>query len=877
MKKIFAIAALAALSVSCTGLLDPKEETTLDGTTGLGLEFWCSAPNTRATKPGEDVYNENKILSLDYFIFTSNASDAAAVKHERFTIDGGSTEPVKKKIDMGEYKTKYGESGFVYALVNMPANTEIGEETLATLETLPTLAVLQALPVPTTTFEQLDGGKFKAQDSFVMASELTTKTGEGEDEVVTTSPLVPFTLEENKTVEVDVPLSRRAAKITIDINVADYYVEKHFDQDKINGVYEQTWFPTVSNIQVYMMNFTDEGTMDGAQIDVNETTKFKTYNRRGFNATIDETSGATVAGNIPAKTVKGTPFYSYPAKWDSRSVNAPFIKVILEWSAYKQPLLPDGKNPDIEDMEHSELKVGNKEFYYKITIPDEVDFTSNYWYHINLDLSVLGSEADDVYVTVPGEYSVVAWSDPEQVMGTDLNSGRYLTVEGNKVLEGDPDYDPNYDTFKVYADYADIPIITSHPVKVVNASSSYATFVSPYSGGSLTYSSGTNASNTGSNYRITPSEDMTYVKLEHEMVKGVGTDGFASKDVAPITYTFTIQHTDNANYSRAIKVIQYPSIYISQLAGGDVFIDGYFQSLQTIPEGFGYAQANSTNLGGYRSRNYNYGNSWNSTTTGVYVYRDIAGTSTGGSANNGDSYTWTPYGRLSYDNNNPKKTTLVTVSAFSAGSGTYSVSSAGSSSSTFTYVIADPRIPQNWTSQQHLIAYLTAQTNASSDNMTHTAWTEAQEKAIKVGTHTDKNYIAPAFLISSRWGRPGDGPYQPRTLEEAEQRCATYQEAGYPAGRWRLPTEAEIYFVFTLQRKSLLDDLFTAGTNNNGYWASSGNIFGKQQAVANATFRAPGSGTGQVAAPSSVRCVYDYWYWEETGKLTASNKYNPKP
>ena len=78
------------------------------------------------------------------------------------------------------------------------------------------------------------------------------------------NPLVPFTLVENTTVEVAVPLSRRAAKISIDINVADYYIEKHYDVDKVNGTYVQTWFPTVNSIQVYMQHFTDEGTMDGA-------------------------------------------------------------------------------------------------------------------------------------------------------------------------------------------------------------------------------------------------------------------------------------------------------------------------------------------------------------------------------------------------------------------------------------------------------------------------------------------------------------------------------------------------------------------------------------------------------------------------------------
>ena len=33
------------------------------------------------------------------------------------------------------------------------------------------------------------------------------------------------------------------------------------------------------------------------------------------------------------------------------------------------------------------------------------------------------------------------------------------------------------------------------------------------------------------------------------------------------------------------------------------------------------------------------------------------------------------------------------------------------------------------------------------------------------------------------------------SFAQAEKRCAAYQENGYPAGRWRVPTEAEIWFM----------------------------------------------------------------------------------
>ena len=116
---------------------------------------------------------------------------------------------------------------------------------------------------------------------------------------------------------------------------------------------------------------------------------------------------------------------------------------------------------------------------------------------------------------------------------------------------------------------------------------------------------------------------------------------------------------------------------------------------------------------------------------------------------------------------------------------------------------------------------------------------------------TQKNIIAPAYMFNSdRGGRPGNNGV---VYESAVKRCATYQEDGYPAGRWRLPTEAELYFAYSLQHMDVIPHLFNGGA---GYHASTGNIFDwtANNGVGQA-FRAPGTGD------HSIRCVYDIWYW----------------
>lgn len=847
MKKLTIIAALAALTISCNSLLEPTDVLRGEANT-LDLSAWCVSPGTRAddTKPGEDIYNENALTSIDYFIYTQNSTaNSAAVAHERWTPAAGTKNSASKVVSMGAYQAQYGASGHVFMVANLPEGTVTGEESVT---------ALRSLSVPVTTFEQTnDSGKFKAQDSFVMISE----------------NWVDFTLSDTETVKVEVPLSRRAAKISIEINIAKWYNEIRYNQDKTQGTYVQTWYPSVSRIQVYMQNFTNEGTLDGSAIPVSQVAKFKRYERKAFIAT-EEDKGRTVAFttdvSVPATTVTGTPFYSYPSKWDSKDVNAPFIKVILEWSSYNE-----GAAISEVPQQHGAQKVIDKEFYYKITIPNEVDLKSNNWYKINLDLAVLGSEADDAMVTIPGTYSIVAWSDPDEAMGGDLNSGRYLTVGGNKKQEKVGNI--VYETFEAYGDKVEIPIITSHPFEVVagTPTSTYETFKSPYTDGSLTYST---SSAGGANYKITPSADYSYVTLEHNRETDINANAFGAKDVAPITYTFKIQHTDDSNYNRYIKVVQYPSIYVSQMPGGNVFLNGYFQFLDQQPVGFtnavNYNWRGNSNKPGYRSANYG-GTSFGqtiSTSTG-----DVT-TTAGSSSNNGYHSLKTPYGHLGYDDGLPTKMTLITVTAFSESSITYKVIN-GNNSEEYQYMIVDPREKQSWVTRtvrigntnyyevKNLAPYLTGQSGTSGNvNLTTTAWTD--ESSIMVGSHNNKNYIAPAFLISSRWGRPGGSSTFPATRQQAEQRCATYQEAGYPAGRWRLPTEAEVFFVYTLQNKGLVDGLFTGSSTSNGYWASSGRNFAYHNHM---YFNEETVG--------SIRCVYDYWYWEEKDKNVY--KFTPKP
>lgn len=116
------------------------------------------------------------------------------------------------------------------------------------------------------------------------------------------------------------------------------------------------------------------------------------------------------------------------------------------------------------------------------------------------------------------------------------------------------------------------------------------------------------------------------------------------------------------------------------------------------------------------------------------------------------------------------------------------------------------------------------------------------------GTSKDaskENMIAPKFRVCSAHGWcSGDRI----SYKDAFNRAASYQEDGYPAGRWRVPTKAEIQFVNKLNTDGLIPGLFYG---SYAYWCTTGSINGT-------TF------DDDLTKENVLRSVYDDWYWEHS-------------
>lgn len=439
---------------------------------------------------------------------------------------------------------------------------------------------------------------------------------------------------------------------------------------------------------------------------------------------------------------------------------------------------------------------------YKV-IPNTTQLNRNSWYNINLNIGVLSINPEEVekYIEITGSCSVVDWNNDNDdwVCGLAINSeikgARYLIVEQNKYVVN------NQNEFE-------IPFITSHPCEIVGLSvyrtvfgnevddkpePEYMTISTPNGNNNVYYQLGANQKD--------------FLKVEGSSIKLCHTlnNDFASTtdyDYSPYIFTFTVRHKDNEDFNEEIKVTQKPALSI-------------YAQLNS------YREANPNGTYGYVYVNGYNPNSKQSETTG------------GGFWGGGTDYYDNVYGGVggltgSGNNKNPYMYTIE-VSVLPDGS---------------DFILGDPRVEYDLQSLD-IDNYVDAP---------HISNMDGGVKSLRKYYGTDKstsveNMIAPKFRMASSHGWVS-GEFISYT--NAFNRAATYQEDGYPAGRWRVPTKAEVWFVAKLFADKKIPPLFNSGT---GYWCASGKVTPNDNGSVEID-----NATGTCA----IRCVYDEWYWEHS-------------
>lgn len=183
---------------------------------------------------------------------------------------------------------------------------------------------------------------------------------------------------------------------------------------------------------------------------------------------------------------------------------------------------------------------------------------------------------------------------------------------------------------------------------------------------------------------------------------------------------------------------------------------------------------------------------------------------------------------LTGSNKNPNRY-IISVSALNEGS---------------TYIIGDPRksTVDNLSTNFQVASTMKYSGDGNDRRLTYYHPT--------IENYLTANMISPQFMIASSYGVTLD-----INKDNARRRCASYQEDGYPAGRWRLPTQAEIEYIVRLSAWKIIPTLFgdlDGGTTN--YWSANGGV---------AVNTGEGTVSSTTMSSGPVRCVYDTWYWTD--------------
>ena len=186
----------------------------------------------------------------------------------------------------------------------------------------------------------------------------------------------------------------------------------------------------------------------------------------------------------------------------------------------------------------------------------------------------------------------------------------------------------------------------------------------------------------------------------------------------------------------------------------------------------------------------------------------------------------------------------------------YEINVSAFDETTAEYLVADPRVPSNSDTISSFPSYRTDATTiaegAVEEDVTGDSVINGYRRTI-TGEAADY-LVSPSFIIASACGTYKNGDSRIYAETSGLYRCAAYQEWGYPAGRWRIPTPAELNVVGRLCAEGKIPE--TIFVDNVIYMSSNGPY---RYSKTNGTF----SEVTTQTYSGSIRCLYDTWYWKD--------------
>lgn len=651
-----------------------------------------------------------------------------------------------------------------------------------------------------------------------------------------------------------IDLKRSAAKIDLHIDVAEKVTEIMDDGTT------HTWIPDLEKMTVILTNGVKESTLDPKPSEVASDAYFSTPVDLSYVLSKpSEEAEEHGVHNPDYPYQQQIPFYTYPNEWDSSDPDSPgrsFMTLRIPWSN-------DGG-------------ASYKVCYYRVPVVDPKldELVRNTSYHVLLKVSVLGSFVPDEPMPLEDlSYKAAEWGTEN--IDVNIVEPRYLVVDQN-------DFDINNEN-KI-----SIPFYTSHKTVVTDIKMTFYRF--NYSDAGVKFPVTCTMEMNDRSKTRTGEEVFKYdfingpdiLEVEHDLViyepwrgdtnpkmidltngdgstlnrpkvvllneiiakitdPSTGYRWFKKKtpvedEYSKVEFEVTVQHEDMRGtnlFKETVRINQYPGMYLDAVANAYTAKEN-----NTIISGTG-AQAGAFINGNNTAYSLNSLNALAGNTANGYM------TSIGLSSDN--MLNWNPNLYLVTITRLPKDT---------------------------EFILADPRaseinnlLTNESIGELHKEAWPEIKINGYSQAAPATATSLYWETTIKrqlayyYPTREEKeaqNLISPKFRVCSSYA--GTGAILNRML--ARRRAASYQEAGYPAGRWRLPTFAEIKFLVKLAEDLKIPRLFGTKTTRWNYWCANGWVeIPPKTSSDKAHYEFMPEGDSRNNNNERTRFVYDEWYW----------------
>lgn len=865
----FHIAWFLGLTLLLTGCV--REEVLSLDEPGITLTVRCDNPlltKADGEKDGEQAFNENLIKSVDFLFYpgANPSENTDAIHHIRKELSEDTMQPgfweasfnlvIKKDLIGLLFTQENGLQATVYALVNFDRGFigDLSETSKAELDSRQIV----------TDFAATETGYM--QPSFLMDGRT----------VITYDPdATP-----NSTGEIG--LKRFAAKLTVALSVASRVELKHQAPADPNQEQQpdEVWTPVPHTMRIYLVDGVKTTLIGGADSAPEHFSYSDEAHRRAF---IRDTGTPYLNTETVGETVyyHTWPMYSYPVSWQADVLpdypnldyssglpaEPPYFKLEMDWRREAE----NGYSYD------------RRKYYYKVFMPTD-RLERNNWYGLYLDVSILGSETDEGKAILEPTCYLLDWQNKSFAINkyAVIGKARYLSLDK-----------ASWDINNV--EKLSIPFLSSHNVTVVKES---VRATRPYFG-TITSALGVGDYHSNLHGWIRQKDDNSYyldfndqpagnekwepsnwltntstsIELNHPLVNDNTNNSF---DYSVYTIDFDIVHEDLAEnpeshtysqYLRHITIVQRPGIYIERLRNSDTEVrqrnpDATPPTLCGYPDGeepwtdkpWGYVYVNGGRFIRHETSSHT-GNQDNyyklSTDKAKKEYQWQTVWYTGGSKDMFDIHVTMLPSNSTFVIGDPREDEVNNLTDPVRYKDLYEYTVDGSNASAIekNLSILEAFRPSVVDYPEVGGKYKRTGFNEADALFGETPRTLTWYYPTERSSRTE-NMVAPSYRVSSKFNGTEFGSI---AMPYAEYRCASYQEDGFPAGRWRLPTKAEVNFIAQLSAKGFIELLF----NNNGiYWSANGAIKVNGANVVNDS-----------ASSAMLRCVYDSWYWDKVDGL----------